>query len=291
MSAPALPETTPARAPVAAAEPEVVRVRPARGARPGLAELWRYRELVYFLTWRDVKVRYKQTLLGAAWAVLQPVMLMAVFTIFFGRLVQVPSDGVPYGIFALTALVPWTFFSNSLTRATGSLLTDAELLRKVYFPRLAIPISAVLAQLLDLAIALVVLLLFAFAYDVELTSRVLWLPALCVLAILAAFGAGLWFSALNVQYRDVGQVLPFLVQVWMFASPVVYPYTLVPERWRALYALNPMVGVVEGFRWGLLGTATEPGPALIIGSIVALAVAAGGIVYFRRVERDFADVI
>lgn len=298
--APAAPGRIPPAAPPAGADgsppdppggPGVVRVEPEGGLSLRLDELWRYRELVYLLTWRDVKVRYKQTLLGAAWAVLQPLLLMAVFSVFFGLLVRVPSEGVPYPLFALTGLVPWTFFANSLTRASSSLVGDAELLKKVYFPRLAIPVAAVAGQLLDLAVAFGVLVAFALAYGVTPTPQLVWLPGLAALALVTAFGAGLWFSALNVQYRDVGHVLPFLVQVWLFASPVVYPASLVPERWRTLYALNPMVGVVEGFRWGLLGTDTRPGPLLAASAAAALVILITGLAYFRRVERGFADVI
>jgi len=256
-----------------------------------LGALWRFGELLYFLIWRDVKVRYKQTLLGAAWAILQPLLTMVVFSIFFGKLARMPSDGVPYPLFAYVALVPWTFFANGLILSSGSLVSNQTLLRKVYFPRLVIPISAVASGLIDFGIAFVVLLGLAARYGVTPTSHMLWLPALVLLALVTALGVGLWFSALNVLYRDIQYVVPFLVQVWLYATPIVYPSSLVPERWRTLYALNPMVGVVEGFRWALLGTGTAPGPMILVSAAAALALMIGGLFFFRRMEKSFSDVV
>jgi lipopolysaccharide transport system permease protein len=256
-----------------------------------LGALWRSRELLYFLIWRDVKVRYKQTVLGAAWAILQPLLTMVVFSIFFGKLARMPSDGVPYPLFAYAALVPWTFFANGLTLSSTSLVSNQALLRKVYFPRLVIPISAVTAGLIDFGIAFVVLLGLAAHYGIAPTANIVWLPALVLLALVTALGVGLWFSALNVLYRDIQYVVPFLVQVWLYATPIVYPSSLVPERWRTLYAINPMVGVVEGFRWALLGTGTRPGPMILVSALAALATLMGGLFFFRRMEKSFSDVV
>jgi lipopolysaccharide transport system permease protein len=273
-------------------EVPVTVIEPSKGwVSLRLGALWRFRELLYFLIWRDVKVRYKQTLLGAAWAILQPLLTMVVFSIFFGKLARMPSDGVPYPLFAYVALVPWTFFANGLILSSGSLVSNQTLLRKVYFPRLVIPISAVASGLIDFGIAFVVLLGLAARYGVTPTSHMLWLPALVLLALVTALGVGLWFSALNVLYRDIQYVVPFLVQVWLYATPIVYPSSLVPERWRTLYALNPMVGVVEGFRWALLGTGTGPGPMILVSAAAALALMIGGLFFFRRMEKSFSDVV
>jgi lipopolysaccharide transport system permease protein len=273
-------------------EVPVTVIEPSRGwVSLRLRALWRSRELLYFLIWRDVKVRYKQTLLGAAWAILQPLLTMVVFSIFFGKLARMPSDGVPYPLFAYVALVPWTFFANGLILSSGSLVSNQTLLRKVYFPRLVIPISAVASGLIDFGIAFVVLLGLAARYGVTPTSHMLWLPALVLLALVTALGVGLWFAALNVLYRDIQYVVPFLVQVWLYATPIVYPSSLVPERWRTLYALNPMVGVVEGFRWALLGTGTAPGPMILVSAAAALALMIGGLFFFRRMEKSFSDVV
>ena len=276
--------------PIAEQIPTIL-IRPSRGwVALNLRDLWLYRELLYFLTWRDIKVRYKQTVLGAAWAILQPFFTMVVFSIFFGRLAQVPSDGIPYPIFAYCALVPWSYFAGALDRAGNSLVGSANLITKVYFPRLAIPISAVLAGLLDLAIAFVVLLGMMFYYGIVPTAAVLTLPLFLLLAIATALAVGLWLSALNVQYRDVRYTIPFLTQFWLFATPIAYSSSLVPERWRALYGLNPMAGVVEGFRWALLGK-EPPGPLLAVSVIVVLLLLIGGLYYFRRMEKTFADMV
>jgi len=273
----------------AAAVPVVV-IEPRTGwALPDLRELWEYRELLYFLVWRDVKVRYKQTALGASWAVIQPFFTMVVFSLFFGRLAGVPSDGLPYPIFAFAALVPWTFFANGLTQSSNSLVASQNLLKKVYFPRLAIPTATVLAGGVDFVIAFGVLLGMMAFYGIMPTAAVVWLPALLLLALVTALGVGLWFAALNVQYRDVAYVVPFTVQLWLFATPIAYPSSLLPEPWRTLYGLNPMAGVVEGFRWALLGTGTPPGPMLAVSAVAAVAILVGGALYFRRMERGFAD--
>ena len=267
-------------------------IEPARGRAPLHArELWRFRELVYFLAWRDIKVRYRQTVLGIAWAVLQPVLLMLVFTGIFSRLARVPSEGVPYPLFAFTALVPWTLFSTALAQSSASVVASQNLIRKVYFPRLAIPVSTMLSALVDFGLALVVLLAMVAWYGVPLTSRVLWLPPLILLALAAALGIGLWLSALNVQYRDVQYVIPFLTQLWLFATPIAYPSSLVHAPWRDVLALNPLAGVVEGFRWALLGTGRAPGGMIAISAAATLLILGGGVLYFLRVERTFADVV
>jgi lipopolysaccharide transport system permease protein len=267
-------------------------IEPTKGiASLRLGELWHYRELIYFLIWRDVKVRYKQTALGAAWAVIQPLFTMLIFSLFFGRLARVPSDGLPYPLFAYSALVPWTFFAYGLVMGSNSLVEGANLLSKVYFPRLAMPIASVLAGFVDLGVAFVMLLGMAAYYRRWPGMNVLWVPALLLLGLITALGVSLWLSALNVQYRDVRHTIPFITQMWMFATPIAYPASLVPERWRVLYGLNPMVGVVEGFRWALLGTETRPGPMVMVSVIASLAILIGGAVYFRRMEKTFADVV
>ncbi|GJL49632.1 ABC transporter permease [Candidatus Nitrospira salsa] len=270
----------------------VLRIEPSLGwVSLRLHELWEYRELLYFLTWRDIKVRYKQTVLGAAWAIIQPFFTMVIFSIFFGRLAQIPSDGIPYPIFAFAALVPWTFFSNGLTQSSNSLVNSANLLKKVYFPRLVIPLSSVLSGVVDFVLAFVVLLGMMLFYGIVPTVNVLWLPFLLLLAFVTALGVGLWFSAMNVQFRDVRYTIPFFTQFWLFATPIAYPSSLLSESWRILYGLNPMVGVVEGFRWALLGTETAPGPMILVSSCAAVTILVCGAFYFRRMERTFADVV
>lgn len=257
----------------------------------GFRELWDYRELLYFLIWRDVKVRYKQTALGAAWAIIQPVFMMVVFSLFFGRLAKMPSDGIPYPVFTFCALLPWQLFAHALSESSNSLIANERLITKVYFPRLVVPIAAVLGGLVDFAIAFVILLLMMLYYGIVPTWAILTLPAFLLLAIMTALGVGLWLSALNVQYRDVRYTINFLVQFWLFATPVAYPGSLVPERWRALYGLNPMAGVVEGFRWALLGKTDPPGALLWVSVTVVIALVTGGLYYFRRMEQQFADVV
>jgi homopolymeric O-antigen transport system permease protein len=274
-----------------ALEPVMV-IEPSTGWIPlRMRELWTFRELLFFLVWRDIKVRYKQTVLGAAWAVLQPVMTMAVFSLFFGRLARMPSDGIPYPLFSLAALVPWTFFAGGLAQSANSLVGSANLIKKVYFPRLTIPIATVLAESVDFCLAFVVLILMMFAYGVVPDARIVWLPFFVALAFISSLGVGLWLSALNVEFRDVRYVIPFVTQFWMFATPVAYPSSLLKEPWRTLYGLNPMAGVVEGFRWSLLGTTAAPGPMIGVSALVALAILVGGAFYFRRMERNFADVV
>ena len=270
----------------------VIVVKPSKGwISLKLRETWQYRELLYFLTWRDIKVRYKQTVLGAAWAIIQPFFTMIVFSIFFGRLARMPSDGLPYPIFAYAALVPWTFFANGLNQASNSLVGSANLIKKVYFPRLVVPISSVISGVFDFMLAFVVLLGMMLYYGIFPTVNIVWLPFLLLLTLTTSLGVGLWLSALNVQFRDVRYTVPFLTQFWLFATPIAYPSSLLSQPWRTLYGINPMVGVVEGFRWALLGTDTAPGPIIIVSSFMALTLLAGGAFYFRRLGRTFADVI
>jgi lipopolysaccharide transport system permease protein len=269
----------------------VVRIRPPTGwGYPDLGELWAYRELGYFLVWRDVKVRYKQTVLGVAWAILEPFVTMVVFSIFFGGLAGIPSDGVPYPVWSFAALVPWAFFANGVTKSANSLVGSANMLKKVYFPRLIMPGAAVLAGLVDFAFAFVVLLGMMLFFRIVPTRNVVWLPALLLLAFITSLGTGLWFSALNVRYRDVRFVVPLLLRVWLFITPVVYPSSLLEEPWRTLYGLNPMAGVVEGFRWALLDT-NPPNSMILLSALVAIAVFVTGTIYFRRMEDTFADVV
>ena len=270
----------------------VTRIRPSRGWRAlGLRELWDYQELLWFLVWRDVKVRYKQTVLGVGWAILQPVATMVVFSLFFGRLAGVPSDSLPYPIFSFAGLVPWTFFSQGLSQSANSVVGSQNLITKVYFPRPVIPIAAVLAGLIDFVLAFVVLLAMMLAYGTVPGPEALALPLLLLLALVTALGAGLWLSALNVRYRDVRYAVPFLSQLWLFLTPIAYPSSLLGEPWRTVYGINPMAGVVDGFRWALLGTGKPPGPMLAASVLAALALLTSGALYFRRMERTFADVI
>ena len=263
---------------------------PSSWASLGLKELWQYRELLYFLVWRDVKVRYKQTALGAAWAVIQPLFMMLVFSLFFGRLAKLPSDGIPYPLFTFAALLPWQLFAHALTESSNSLVANERLITKVYFPRLVVPIAAVLGGLVDFAIAFALLLGLMGWYGVVPGIQVLALPLLLLLAVMTALSVGLWLSALNVKYRDVRYTINFLIQFWLFATPVAYPSSIVPERWRALYGLNPMAGVVEGFRWALFGT-EPPRAMLAVSALVVLFLLVGGLYYFRRMEQQFADIV
>jgi len=270
----------------------VIRIEPSTGwVSLKLKELWEYRELLYFLTWRDIKVRYKQTVLGAAWAIIQPFFMMVIFSLFFGRLAKIPSDGIPYPIFSYAALVPWTFFANGLNMASNSLVSSANLIRKVYFPRLAIPLATVLSGVVDFVLAFVMLIGMMFYFGMVPTINVIWLPLFLLLALVTSLGVSLWLSAMNVQFRDVRYTIPFLTQFWLFATPIAYPSSLLSEPWRTLYGINPMVGVVEGFRWAMLGTNTAPGPIIIVSSLAALFLLVSGAFYFRRMEKTFADVV
>jgi lipopolysaccharide transport system permease protein len=274
--------------------PEVptIRIRPSRGFVPlRLREVWEYRELLYFLCWRTIKVRYKQTILGGAWAIFQPLVTMVVFSVIFGRLVGVPSDGVPYPIFAYAGLLPWQLFAQSLTESGNSLVNNEHLITKVYFPRLVIPTSTVLVSLLDFAVAGTVLAGMMVYYRIVPGVGVWALPLLVLQAVCAALGIGLWLSALNVRYRDIRHVIPFLTQCWLFATPIAYPSSLVPRQWRVLLGLNPMTGVVEGFRWALLGAKADVGGLLALSTLITIGLLVSGAVYFRRMERTFADVL
>jgi len=270
----------------------ITRIQPAKGwIGLNFRELWNFRELLYFLIWRDLKVRYKQTVLGAAWAIIQPFLTMLVFSLFFGRLAHVPSDGLPYPLFAFTGLVPWTFFANALAQSSNSLIGSQHLITKVYFPRLVIPISSVLSGILDFAIAFLVLIGMVLYYGIIPGIACLMLPLFFLLALITVLGAGLWLSALNVEFRDVRYIVPFLIQFWLFSTPIAYPSSLLSEPWRTIYGLNPMVGVVEGFRWALLKTTNTPGATLIVSAIAAIGLLITGALYFRRMERTFADVV
>lgn len=267
-----------------------LRIEPSKGFVPiKFKELWEYRELFFFLVWRDIKIRYKQTALGAAWAIIQPVMTMVVFSIFFGKLGKMPSDGVPYPIFTFAALVPWVLFSNGLTQATGSLVGSSNLIKKVYFPRLIIPVASVLAGVVDFILAFGVLLLMMLYFGIFPTVNILWLPVFLFMTVSASLAVSLWLSALNVEYRDIKYIIPFLTQIWLFATPIAYSSSMLSEPWRTIYALNPMVGVVEGFRWALLGTDTQPGFMAIVSLSASLFFLITGAYYFRRMEKTFAD--
>jgi len=254
-----------------------------------LAEVWAYRELLYFFVWRDVKIRYKQTAIGVLWVILQPVLNMLVFTLFFGRLAKLPSDGLPYPVFYFAALIPWTYFAYALQTTTSVVVDNQHLITKVYFPRLILPLSTALSGLVDFSIGFAVLAVLTFVYRVRPTLAALWLPVLLFLAFATALGVGLWLSALNALYRDVRYVIPFLIQFWMFASPVAYPSTLVPARWRWLYGLNPMAGVIDGFRWAITGHGQPPSLLLLASSFAVVLVLFAGIIFFNRMESTVAD--
>jgi lipopolysaccharide transport system permease protein len=272
------------------APPHLV-ITPSRGwSKLNLSDLWRYRELLFFLTWRDIKVRYKQTLLGAAWAILQPLLTMVIFSLIFGTLAHLPSEGVPYPIFTYTALLPWQLFAFALNNSSNSLIGNQNLVSKVYFPRVVIPIASVLPGLVDFIISFIVLVGMMFYYRIPLTSRIIVLPLFLLLALATALAIGLWLSALNVEYRDVRYVVPFLTLFWQYATPIAYSATLIPEKWRLLYGLNPMTGVVEGFRWALLGNEETGGLLWVSIGIVAFLLVTG-LVYFKHMEDSFADII
>jgi lipopolysaccharide transport system permease protein len=271
--------------------PEIV-IAPSKGwVALKLKELWEYRELLYFFIWRDIKVRYKQTVFGAAWAIIQPFFTMIVFSLFFGRLAKIPSDGIPYPVWNFAALVPWQLFANGISQSSNSLVTNANMIRKIYFPRLAMPIAAVIAGVVDFLLAFLVLLLMMFYFGIVPTVNAIWLPGFLLLALVTSLGVGLWLSAMNVQFRDIRYAIPFITQFWFFATPIAYPSSLLSEPWRTIYGINPMVGVVEGFRWALLGTNTAPSSAIFVSSLTALGLLVSGAFYFRRMEKTFADVV
>ena len=272
---------------------DVTVIAPSRGwVSIPFRELWKFRELLYFLTWREVKVRYKQTAIGIAWAVIQPLFTMLIFSLFFGKLAKIPSDGIPYPVFSLGGLVIWTFFANGLSQSANSLVVNSNLISKIYFPRLTVPLAAVFSGFVDLVIAFVLLLGLMMINHIYPGVRALWLPAFVLLALATALGAGFWLAALNVEYRDVRYIVPFLVQFWMFATPIAYPSSLLHQSWqRTLYGLNPMVGAVEGFRWALLGSKYSPDRMFVASAVVALFLLVSGALYFRRMERTFADIV
>ena len=283
--------STVSNASLAAGVPTLRITPPGRWWAIPLGELWQYRELLYFFVWRDIKIRYKQTAIGAAWAVLQPFLTMVVFSLFFGRLAHIPSGGLPYPIFYYSALLPWMYFAAALQSATNTIVENQRLVTKVYFPRLALPLSSVVSGLVDFGISFVMFIAMALYYGIYPGPAVLWLPAFLLLAVLTALGVGLWLAALNAIYRDVRYVLPFLVQFWMFASPVAYPSSLVPMKWRWLYGLNPMAGVIEGFRWSLTGRVDPPGRLIFVSVGVVIAVLLSGVAYFQKMETTVADVV
>lgn len=269
----------------------LITIEPQKGwAALELGDLWRYRELLFLLTWRDIKVRYAQTVLGATWAVLQPLLTMVIFSVIFGQLAKLPSDGIPYPIFTYTALLPWQLFAFSLINSSQSLVGSQNLVSKVYFPRLVIPIASVLPGLVDFAISFLVLIGMLVYYQIPLTTRILTLPLFLLLAVMSALAVGLWLSALNVEYRDIRYVVPFLTMFWQYATPVAYSASLIPDKWRLLYGLNPMTGVVEGFRWALLGSGQIDGMIWVSIAIILLLFMSG-LAYFKRMEATFADVI
>jgi lipopolysaccharide transport system permease protein len=271
--------------------PRTRREPSTKWAWPKLRELWEYRELLFFFAWRDIKVRYRQTVMGVLWAIIQPILTMVIFSLFFGRLANIPSDGLPYPVFSFAALVPWTFFANALTQASNSLVLSVNMLKKIYFPRLALPIATVFAGVVDFALAFIVLLCIMLYYGLVPTANILWLPFFVLLALITSIGVSLWLAAMNVQFRDVRYTIPFITQAWLFVTPIAYPSSLLPDSLQIVYGMNPMAGVVEGFRWALLGTDTAPGPMLIVSSVVALLLLVSGAFYFRRMENTFADVV
>ena len=272
--------------------PETIYIKPSSGlAALNLRDLWIYRELIFFMIWRDIKVRYKQTMLGAAWAVIQPVLTMLVFNFIFGQIAKVPTEGIPYPIFSYTALLPWGLFTTALNTASRSLTSNQNMITKIYFPRLVLPLSSVLGGLVDFAIAFLILIVLMVYYRVTPTVAVWTLPLFLLLAVITALGVALWLSAINVQYRDVNYVLPFLTQFWLFLTPVAYSAKIISAKWQVVYSLNPMAGVVNGFRWALLGTNTGPNLNMAISVVISLVVLVSGLFYFRSMERTFADTI
>lgn len=271
--------------------PNIIVEPNTRSFRVGLRDIWQYRELLYFLVWRDVKVRYKQTVIGAMWAILQPLITMVIFTVIFGKFAKMPSDNLPYPVFAYTALLPWTYFAQALGKSGASLVSDANLITKVYFPRLMMPLAATLAPVVDFSLSFIILLGLMAWYGIMVTWWIFILPLFMILAFITALAVGLWLAPINVRYRDVAYTLPFLTQIWMYASPVVYPVSIVPEGWRLFYSLNPMVGVIEGFRWVLLGKESPDLAVIMVSGSVVLIMLLFGIIFFKRMEPKFADVI
>jgi lipopolysaccharide transport system permease protein len=279
-----------AYSPVLAASVPRIRIEPPRGwFELRLHEVWQYHELLYFFVWRDVKVRYKQTVIGVLWVLLQPLMTMGVFTIFFGRLAKLPSEGLPYPVFYFAALVPWAYFAAALANCTNTVVANQHVITKVYFPRLVLPLAAVCSGLLDFVIGLVVMITLALVFGIHVTATVTLLPFFLILALLTALGVGLWTSALNALYRDVASIIPFIIQFWMLASPVAYPSSLVPARWRWLYGLNPMAGVIDGFRWALTGHGQPPGAQMVASTAMVAVLLVGGLFFFQRIESTVAD--
>jgi lipopolysaccharide transport system permease protein len=275
-------------------EPTTIYIKPSTGfAALNLKDLWTYRELVYFMIWRDVKVRYKQTMLGAAWAIIQPVLTMIVFTFLFGRIAKLPTDNnIPYPIFSYAALLPWGMFVGALNQASRSLTSNQNMVTKIYFPRLVLPLASILSGLVDFVIAFVILIGLMIYYGVTPSPNAIWaLPLFLLLTVVTALGVALWLSAINVQYRDVNYALPFLTQFWLFITPVAYSSNLISEKWQLVYSLNPMAGVVNGFRWALLGTDTGPGPEMAVSVLISVVILIGGLFYFRNMEKTFADTI
>ncbi len=269
-----------------------VEIRPTRGwGSLDLAELWRFRELLYVLIVRELKIRYKQAAIGVGWAIIQPILAVLIFTVIFGQFAKIDTGGTPYAVFAFAAVLPWTYFAEAVRRASTGLVSDADLIRKVYFPRLIVPFAMVSAPLVDFMTGLVVLLALCAWYGITPTPAFLLLPIFVLVAQALALSIGLWLGPFSVRFRDVIHALPFVVQVWLYASPVAYPASIVPERWRLLYSLNPMVGVIEGFRWALLGTAQPDFRAMAISAVFITLSLGLGVVYFRKMERSFADVI
>lgn len=269
----------------------IILIKPLRGWIPiNLHELWTYREILYFLVWREIKLRYKQTILGVTWAIIQPFFMMVLFTLFFGKFVDIPSEGIPYPLFSYAALLPWMLFSEGIIRSVNSLTQDANLIKKIYFPRLIMPLSGSISPLVDFVFSFAVFIGLMFYFRFSLTLRIFWLPVFLILALITSLAVGLWLSAINVQYRDVRYVTPFLIQFWFFSSPVVYSSISLPKSWQLLYGLNPMVSVIEGFRWVLLGT-KPPTSLMIVSVTIVLIILISGAFYFRRMEKTFADVV
>jgi len=278
--------------PIGSNQKGAVVIKPSKGWVPlRLKDFWEYRELIYFLTWRDIKVRYKQTILGVSWAILQPLFAMVVFSLFFGRLAGVPSDNIPYPVFSYSGMVIWLFFANGVTLSSNSMVEAANTIKKVYFPRMVIPISSIFSGVVDFFLAFIVLIIMMAIYNIWPRLNILWLPLFLLLAMVTALGVGFWFSAMNVMFRDIRYAIPFLIQAWLFATPIAYPSSLLKGAWKTMYGINPMAGVVDGFRWALLGLDTKPGPMIAVSASVSVTLLITGAYFFKRMEKVFADVI